>query len=86
MGAWETEISSNDIFADVYNELFELYNDGKEVQEISKRLIETSQELFNELDDCNNFWSALTNAHLQHFTYPPLNKFNNNKHVFYDHK
>ena len=62
MGAWGTGISSNDTFADIYDEFFELYNEGMEVQEISKRLIETNHEIIEGPDDCNNFWFALAKA------------------------
>lgn len=62
MGAWGTAISSNDTYADIYDEFFELYNDGLEVAEISKRLIQNNQETINDPDDCNNFWFALAKA------------------------
>lgn len=62
MGAWGTGISSNDTFADIYDEFFELYNDGLEVLEISKKLIKNNQEIINEPDDSNNFWFALAKA------------------------
>lgn len=62
MGAWGTAISSNDTYADIYDEFFELYNDGLEVEEISQRLIQTNQETINDPDDCNNFWFALAKA------------------------
>jgi len=62
MGAWGTAISSNDTYADIYDEFFELYNDGLEVEEISQRLIQNSQETINDPDDCTNFWFALAKA------------------------
>jgi hypothetical protein len=62
MGAWGTAISSNDTFADIYSEFFDLYNDGLEVAEISKRLIADNQEVINDKDDCNNFRFALAKA------------------------
>lgn len=62
MGAWGTAISSNDTYADIYDEFFELYNDGLEVAEISKRLIQNNQETINDPDDCNNFWFTLAKA------------------------
>jgi hypothetical protein len=62
MGAWGTAISSNDTYADIFDEFFELYNDGLEVVEISKRLIQNNQETINDPDDCNNFWFALAKA------------------------
>lgn len=62
MGTWGTGISSNDTYADVYGEFFELYNDGAEVSEISKLLIDRNQETINDPDDGNNFWFALAMA------------------------
>ena len=62
MGAWGTAISSNDTYADIYDEFFSLYNEGHTVGEISKRLIADNQETINEPDDSNNFWFALVKA------------------------
>jgi hypothetical protein len=62
MGAWGTAISSNDTYADIYGGFFDLYNDGFDVAEISKRLIAENQETINDNDDCNNFWFALAKA------------------------
>lgn len=62
MGAWGTAISSNDTYADIYSEFFDLYNEGQSVEEISKMLIAENQEIINEPDDCNNFWFALAKA------------------------
>lgn len=62
MGAWGTGISSNDTFADIYDEFFDLYNEGFDVKEITAKLISDKQETINEPDDCNNFWFALAKA------------------------
>ena len=62
MGAWGTAISSNDTYADIYGEFFDLYNDGQSVEDISKKLITDNQETINEPDDSNNFWFALAKA------------------------
>ena len=62
MGAWGTAISSNDTYADIYGEFFDLYNDGQSVEDISKKLIADNQETINEPDDSNNFWFALAKA------------------------
>src|SRR5690606_9910284 len=62
MGAWGTAISSNDTYVDIYGEFFNLYNDGLDVAEISKKLIADNQEIINDKDDCNNFWFALAKA------------------------
>lgn len=59
MGAWGTAISSNDTYADIYGEFFDLYNDGLDVAEISKKLIADNQETINDTVDSNNFWFAL---------------------------
>src|SRR5688500_2682262 len=62
MGAWGTAISSNDTYADIYGEFFDLYNEGLEVEEISKKLIADNQETISDPDDSNNFWFALAKA------------------------
>ena len=62
MGAWGIAISSNDTYADIYGTFFDLYNDGLDVAEISKKLIANNQETINDKDDCNNFWFALAKA------------------------
>ncbi|PVD49341.1 hypothetical protein DC498_25580 [Terrimonas sp.] len=62
MGAWGTAISSNDTYADIYDEFFDLYNDGQSVEDISKKLITDNQETINEPEDSNNFWFALAKA------------------------
>ena len=62
MGAWGTGISSNDTFADVYDEFFDLYNEGLSVEEITERLIASNQETINEPDNSNDFWFALAKA------------------------
>ena len=62
MGAWGTGISSNDSYADVYGEFFDLYNDGVEVGELSAKLIKQNQETICDPDDANNFWFALAKA------------------------
>ena len=62
MGAWGTAISSNDTYADIYGDFFNLYNDGLNVAEISEKLISNNQETINDVDDCNNFWFALAKA------------------------
>lgn len=62
MGTWGTGISSNDTYADVYDEFFELYDEGLSVKEITERLIATNQEIINEPDNSNDFWFALAKA------------------------
>ena len=62
MGSWGTAISSNDTYADIYREFFDLYNDGLDVAEISNKLIADNQETINDTEDSNNFWFALAKA------------------------
>lgn len=62
MGTWGTSISANDTFADIYDEFFELYNEGFEVNDISKRLFTENQEIINDAYDSDNFWFALAKA------------------------
>ena len=62
MGAWGTSISSNDTYADIYSEFFDMYNDGLTVEEISKKLINDNKDIINGPDDANNFWFALAKA------------------------
>lgn len=62
MGTWGTAISSNDTYADIFGSFFELYNEGLEVSEISKKLIANNPDLINDKEDCNNFWFALAKA------------------------
>ena len=59
MGAWGTGISSNDTYADVYDQFIELYNEGLSVTEITERLINENQETINLPEDATNFWFAL---------------------------
>ncbi|SMD32904.1 hypothetical protein SAMN04488029_1264 [Reichenbachiella faecimaris] len=59
MGTWGTGISSNDIFEDVKYEFFELYNDGREPDDISQQLINSNQDSIKSKEDSHNFWFAL---------------------------
>jgi len=59
MGAWGTGISSNDTYADVYDQFFDLYNDGVSVSDISAKLIGENQETIEMYEDAPNFWYAL---------------------------
>lgn len=62
MGTWATAIKSNDTSSDIYADFFELYNEGQEPAEISKKLIHDNQDLINNPDDSNNFWFVLALA------------------------
>lgn len=62
MGTWGTGISSNDTYADIYQNFFDLYNEGFSVSDITKRLIMENQEIINLPEDSNNFWFAIAKA------------------------
>lgn len=62
MGTWGTAIKDNDTFADIYDEFFELYNNGEKPQDISKKLFADNQNLINDFEDSSNFWFALALA------------------------
>ena len=62
MGTWGTVISSNDTYADVFGNFFDLYNEGLEIDDITKRIIVEYQDTINDTTDNNNFWFALAKA------------------------
>lgn len=62
MGTWGTGISSNDDFADVYGEFFDLYNDGKSVPEITDLVISRNSEMLGMPEAANNVWFAIAKA------------------------
>lgn len=62
MGTWGTGISSNDTYADVYDEFADLYNEGFSVPVITSKLIAKNQETINTQQDSANFWFAIANA------------------------
>jgi hypothetical protein len=62
MGTWGTGISSNDTYGDVYADFFDLYNGGKEVDEITEIVTKRNQEMLEMPDAVNDFWFALAKA------------------------
>lgn len=62
MGTWGNAISSNDTYADVYSDFFELYNAGRDLSAISEKLIKDYRETIVLSEDANNFWFALAKA------------------------
>lgn len=62
MGTWGTGISSNDDFADVYAEFFDLYNEGRPVPEITELVIARNREMLGMPEAANNFWFAIAKA------------------------
>jgi hypothetical protein len=62
MGTWGTGISSNDTYADVYSEFFDLYNEGKDAPEITEKILKAHWEILEMPEDVNNLWFALAKA------------------------
>jgi len=54
MGTWDTKVNGNDAFLDIYNSFFDLYNQGNDPNDISKKIQEDFSEMFNDHDDRNN--------------------------------
>jgi hypothetical protein len=62
MGTWGTGMSSNDTYADIYEQFIDLYNEGLSVADITAQLINENQEPINLPEDATNFWFAIANA------------------------
>jgi len=54
MGTWNTAINGNDTFLDIYQNFFDLYNQGQKPVDISKQLQEDFKDMFNDYGDRNN--------------------------------
>ncbi|MCX2575362.1 hypothetical protein [Pedobacter sandarakinus] len=54
MGTWNTKINGNDTFQEIYQNYFDLYNQGQNPADISKQIQEDFFEFFNDYDDRNN--------------------------------
>ena len=54
MGTWNTKINGNDTFLDIYQNFFDLYNQGQNPADISKQIQDDFAEMFNDYDDRNN--------------------------------
>lgn len=59
MGYWGIGISSNNTFEDIKSDFIDLYNQGYEPLEITKRLINEHQKTINDYDEQNNFWFSI---------------------------
>jgi len=62
MGTWNTKINGNDTFQDIYQNFFDLYNEGKNPIEVSKQVQNDFAEMFDDYDDKNNSLFALALA------------------------
>jgi len=54
MGTWNTKINGNDTFQDIYQNFFDLYNQGQNPVDISIQIQDDFAEMFNDYDDKNN--------------------------------
>ena len=62
MGTWGTSIKSNDAFADIYSEYFELYNKGGLPENISEKIKSDNWEILEIEEEKHSFWFALALA------------------------
>jgi hypothetical protein len=54
MGTWNTKINGNDTFQDIYQNFFDLYNQGQNPTDVSKQIQDGFGEMFKDYDDKNN--------------------------------
>ena len=54
MGTWNTKIKGSDSFLDIYQNFFDLYNQGQNPIEVSEKIKEEFAEIFNDSDYRNN--------------------------------
>lgn len=62
MGTWGTGITSSDIFKDIYDDFFQLYNNGNNIELISKELERKYQAVLLDEDESNEYYFALAKA------------------------
>jgi len=54
MGTWSVRINGNDAFQDIYQNFFDLYNQGQNPIDVSKKIQEDFAEMFDDYDDKND--------------------------------
>jgi hypothetical protein len=54
MGTWNTKINGSDVFQDIYNSFFDLYNQGVDPHAVAKQIQDDFAEMFADADDRNN--------------------------------
>jgi hypothetical protein len=54
MGTWSIKINGNDTFLDIYQNFFDLYNQGQNPNDVSKQIKDDFGEMFNDHEDRNN--------------------------------
>src|SRR5687768_11189755 len=62
MGSWNTKINGNDTFQDIYQNFFDLYNQGQDPVNVSKQIQDKFAEMFKDQDDRNNSLFGLAMA------------------------
>ena len=62
MGMWGFELYQNDTALDVKDEFEELFNAGKNVQEITDKLTEDYKSIMGDIDEEPLFWLALADT------------------------
>ena len=72
MGTWNTKINGNDTFQDIYQNFFDLYNQGIDPVDISKQIQEDFEEMFNDYDDHNNSLFGLAFAQWETKSLTPI--------------
>lgn len=71
MGTWNNKIDGNDTFQDIYQNFFDLYNQGQNPVEISKHIQDEYAEMFEDYDDRNNSLFGLALAQWETKTLDP---------------
>jgi hypothetical protein len=72
MGTWNTKINGNDTFQDIYQNFFDLYNQGQNPTDISKQLQVDFAEMFSDYDDKNNSLFGLALAQWETKSLDPI--------------
>jgi transcription elongation factor Elf1 len=62
MGTWNTKITGNDTALDIYSNFFDLYNEGANPTDVTKRIKKDFQDYFNDSEDRINSFLGLALA------------------------
>jgi hypothetical protein len=71
MGTWNNKIDGNDTFQDIYQNFFDLYNQGQNPADVSKQIQDDFAEMFNDYDDRNNSLFGLALAQWETKSFDP---------------
>lgn len=72
MGTWNTAINGNDTFLEIYQNFFQLYNDGHNPVDISKQILSENEDMFNDYDERNNSLFGLALAQWETKSLDPI--------------